>query len=72
MMLQEKAEQSKKLPWTRSRIKGRQDHQTQSETRNHQRDKNQLKDQDRRIGEQIQAGDQTVDLTHQEEHMGSI
>ena len=72
MMLQEKAEQSKRQPLIPSRIKERQDHQTQLETRNHLRDKNRLKDQDRQTGEQILVGDQTVDLIHQEEHMGSI
>ena len=72
MMLQEKAEQSKRQPWIRSRIKGRQDHQTQSEMRNHQKGKNQLKDQDRQTGEQTQVGDQTVVLIHQEGPTGSI
>ena len=40
--------------------------------RNHQKGKNQLKDQDRQTGEQTQVGDQTVVLIHQEGPTGSI
>ena len=71
-MLREKAELSKRQPWIHSRIKGRQDHQTQSDMRNHPKGKNQLKDQNHPTGEQIPVGDQMIDLTHQEGPTGSI